>query len=112
MNAIISKVSVFEAYFTYISTMLETLNAISAIEVQPEVSSACFATSTQVLGSAVYAFFAIDELAIVHVEGDGGGGEGGGGGGGGGGEGEGEGGGGEGGGCGGEATGGQPANQF
>ena len=91
--------------------MLERLNAIFAIEVQPEVSSACFATSTQVLGSAVYAFFAIDELAIVHVEGEGGGGEGGGGGGGGG-EGEGEGGGGEGGGGGGEATRGQPASQF
>ena len=67
MNAIISKVSVFEAYFTYISTMLETLNAISAIEVQPEVSSACFATSTQVLGSEVYAIVAIGELAIVHA---------------------------------------------
>ena len=67
MNAIELKVSLFEANCTYISSMLDILNAMLAIEVQPEVSSAFFATSTQLLGSDLYALLPISELAIVHV---------------------------------------------
>ena len=47
--------------------MLDILNAMPAIEVQPEVPSVSFATCTQVLGSDLYAFSTISELVIVHV---------------------------------------------